>query len=279
MNKGLPAGAQLLILPINLAVVTAGYKSTAYEKQMGFVHYGVDFFSKTGDTIVYAMGEGEVVAAGLDGTSGDYSGMGWVTVIRYPRVYLPASEQVRDLVATTFHHQPGSLRVKAGDRVTKDTVIGRYGNTGGTTVNGGRMGSHLHLQFDVDTAHPLHCYGISGRASKILQRGTVDSTLNPFGVLTMKTSAPDHQTVTLQSAGWAEDWTKLTRYESLATEQSQNLQPEPTPQDDTHQMQAIQAENTQLRKALEAETQRANTAAAKLQQLLATLAQLVAGQA
>lgn len=273
MLKQMPTGAQLLVLPINRTVVTAGYKNAAYERQMGFPHYGVDSYSEAGDATVYAMGEGTVVAAGLDGTDGDYSGMGWVTVIRYNGVYLPAMDRVQDLVATTFHHQAGSLRVKEGDRVTKDTVIGRYGNTGGTTVGGKRMGIHLHLQLDVDVAHPLHCYGISGRTSRILKGGTVDSTLNPFQVLTRKDSSPDRQTIILQSAGWAEDWSKLTRYEDLLAQEST-----PSGSDAACELrvQQAQVEAARLRKALEQETQRADDATVRLQQLLTALEQLVA---
>ena len=215
MKAIIPAGAQLLILPINRSVVTAGYKNPNYLRQFGFGHYGYDSYSETGNAAVFALGSGEVVAAGLDGAGGNYSGMGWVTVIRYDKVYIPALGTVKSLVATTFHHQAGSLRVRAGQRVTKDTVLGLYGNTGGVTVGGAPMGNHLHLQLDSDVRYPLYCYGVSGRGSRILKGGTVDSTLNPFGVLTAKTSQPDRQAAVLKNPGWAEDWGKLPTYESF----------------------------------------------------------------
>ena len=204
----LPAGAQLLTLPIQRMAVTAGYKNAKYLAMFGFGHYGIDTVSETGDREVCALGTGTVLAAGLDGTAGDYSGLGWVTVIRYDKVYLPGTGKVQDIIATTFHHEAGSIRVKAGDKVAAGTVIARYGNTGGTTQpDGSRMGAHLHLQLDTDTAYPLYCSGISGKGSKLLKRGTADSTINPYQVLTVG----EGQRAYTRDAGWAEDWSKLSK--------------------------------------------------------------------
>ncbi len=216
MSKGIPAGAQLLTLPIDACVITAGYKNQLYAKQFGFGHFGVDMVSADGAKTVYALGDGEVIAAGLDGTAGDYSGLGWVTVIRYDNVYIPGQNRVADLIATTMHHVPGSLLVAAGDQVTAGSAIGDYGNTGGTKVNGGPMAPHLHLQFDTDVNYPLYCSGISGKGSRILRRGTSDSTVNPYHVLTRyETQA---QTCRDRKDGWAEDWDKLPTYESIIGE-------------------------------------------------------------
>ncbi len=204
----LPAGAQLLTLPIQRMAITAGYKNAKYLARFGFTHYGIDAVSETGAREVYALGSGTVLAAGLDGAAGDYSGLGWVTVVRYDKVYLPGTGKIRDIIATTFHHEPNSVKVKAGDRVTARTVLARYGNTGGTTQpDGSRMGAHLHLQLDEDTAYPLYCSGISGKGSRLLKRGTSDSTINPCQVLTVG----DGQRAYTRDAGWAEDWSKLPK--------------------------------------------------------------------
>ena len=39
--------AQKLILPINQARITAGYKNANYRKQFGYTHYGIDMTDKT----------------------------------------------------------------------------------------------------------------------------------------------------------------------------------------------------------------------------------------
>ncbi len=204
----LPAGAQLLTLPILRMAITAGYKNAKYKAQFGFGHYGIDAVSETGNREVCALGTGTVLAAGLDGTAGDYSGLGWVTVIRYDKVYLPGTGEVWDLIATTFHHEPHSVKVKAGDKVVAGMVIAQYGNTGGTTQpDGSPMGAHLHLQLDTDAAYPLYCSGISGKGSRLLKRGTADSTVNPYQALVVG----EGQRAYTREAGWAEDWAKLPK--------------------------------------------------------------------
>ena len=213
----LPAGAQLLTLPIQRMAITAGYKNAKYLARFGFGHYGIDAVSETGAREVYALGNGTVLAAGLDGTAGDYSGLGWVTVVRYDKVYLPGTGKIQDLIATTFHHEPSSIQVKTGDKVTARTVLARYGNTGGTTQpDGSRMGAHLHLQLDADTAYPLYCSGISGKGSKLLRRGTSDSTVNPYQVLV----AGEGQRACTRDAGWAEDWGKLPKIASFIPQET-----------------------------------------------------------
>ena len=216
--KSIPAGAQLLTLPIQRMGITAGYKNAKYKAQFGFGHYGVDAVSETGDKTVCAMGNGKVLAAGPDGRSGDYSGMGWVTVIRYDKVYIPGTGRVQDLIATTFHHEPNSIGVKVGDKVTAQTVVARYGNTGGTTLPGGsRMGAHLHLQLDTDTGYPFCCSGISGKGSKLLQAGTVDSTIDPRQVLVVDEDRG--QRAYIRDAGWSEGWDKLPRVSDFAPQE------------------------------------------------------------
>lgn len=168
--------AQKLVLPINKCVFSAGYKNAAYRKQQGYDHYGVDLFSENGLT-VYACGDGTVIAAGMDGGELNQR-LGNCVVIVYRDVQLP-SGKLCDLACRMFHFS--KLSVKAGDLVTRDTIIGQYGNTGSTTVQGKPMGYHLHIEFDSDTKFPQYAVGISGNGN-IIKRGTLDSTINPSTV-------------------------------------------------------------------------------------------------
>lgn len=186
--------SQVLILPINNCAFSAGYKNQAYLNQQGYNHYGVDLYSNVGNQTVYACGDGEVVACGWDGV-GNNERLGNVIAIIYKNVKLLhdastatgktyKSGDIIDLTCRMFHFD--SINVKVGDRVTKDTVIGMYGNTGSTLVNGKRMGKHLHIEFDIDTQWPTLTYGVSkggavfNRTQDIINAGGLaDSTINP----------------------------------------------------------------------------------------------------
>lgn len=168
---------QKLILPIADMRLTAAYKNEAYRAYFGFSHYGVDCTSKSGNTALYALGNGRVIAAGLDGTKGEKSGLGYVAVVVYPNCEVRGRDVPCDLVCTYFHMREMPA-VKAGDTVSAATLLGHYGNTGGNTT-----GAHLHIQFDTDTGYPLHCAGIGAANSQILKAGTVDSTVDPLDVL------------------------------------------------------------------------------------------------
>ena len=186
--------SQVLILPINNCAFSAGYKNQAYLNQQGYNHYGVDLYSNVGNQTVYACGDGEVVACGWDGVRNNER-LGNVIAIIYKNVKLLhnastatgktyKSGDIIDLTCRMFHFD--SINVKVGDKVTKDTVIGMYGNTGSTLVNGKRMGKHLHIEFDIDTQWPTLTYGVS-KGGAIFNRtedvnkagGLADSTINP----------------------------------------------------------------------------------------------------
>ena len=172
--------AQRLILGINSTRITAAYKNANYRKQFGYSHYGVDMTDKARKVkTVYASGVGEVVAAGWDDIAGN------CCVIIYRNCQLPYNGGNRDIVIRYFHFD--KLFVKKGDRVTKDTKIGNYGNTGNSA------GAHLHIECDVDILYPCHTPSIS-RSRQIMKRGT-DTTLNPTKVLWCKTTKPDCQSV------------------------------------------------------------------------------------
>lgn len=173
---------QKLILPINKSKLTASWKTTAYTAKFGFIHYGIDLISTAGERTLYASGGGVALAAGTD------SAVGNVVVVLYPGAYNRVTKKTQDVVFRYFHL--GSIKVSRGQRVTKDTELGRYGTTGlvGT-------GAHLHLEADTDTTYFL--YSPTVWSSNFLRGriyGANDKTMtNPLEWLHRKSSAPDNQ--------------------------------------------------------------------------------------
>lgn len=170
---------QKLILPLNNCQVLCGYKNEAYKKAWGFTHYGMDLYDPS--LIHWAMGDGEVIAAGTDSIFGNCA------VVLYKDVYIHSTGETRDLIARCYHMADMPL-VKAGDKVTTKTRIGTIGTTGKYS-----SGVHLHVEFDTDTKNPMMVPGLSGNTS-MFQKG-VDTTIDPAGVLYVKPTAPDNQTV------------------------------------------------------------------------------------
>lgn len=178
--------AQQLILPLNNTLLTASWKTEAYRKRFGFVHYGADMVSAKGNLLVYSCGAGEVLAAGYDAVLGN------ALVIRYPSALNRVTGEEEDVICRMFHLS--RLMARKGDRLTKDTPLGFYGNTGqyGT-------GAHLHLEMDRDVLHPFHTPTISGRSAYFAgsRHGANDSTMsNPLEWLHCKESPPDYQSYT-----------------------------------------------------------------------------------
>lgn len=176
---------QKLILPINKAKLTASWKTSAYLNRFGFVHYGADLVSTVGQTALYASGDGEVVAAGRDNVVGN------VVVVRYNSALHRPSRFWRDVVFRYFHL--ASISVKKGQKVSKNTLLGYYGNTGIL-----KMANHLHLEADTDTKYPL--YSPTVKSSNFIRgttAGASDKTMrNPLEFLHCKTSRPDVQSYT-----------------------------------------------------------------------------------
>lgn len=170
---------QKLILPLNNCQVLCGYKNEAYRKAWGFAHYGMDLYDPS--LVHWAMGDGEVLAAGTDSIFGN------CVVILYKDVYIHATGETRDLIARCYHMADLPL-VKAGDKITTKTRLGTIGTTGKYS-----SGVHLHVEFDTDTKHPMFVPGLSGNTS-MFNRG-IDTTIDPAGVLYVKASAPDNQSV------------------------------------------------------------------------------------
>lgn len=173
--------AQQLILPINEARITASYKNSNYKKQFGYTHYGIDMTDKNRRTFtVWGSGIGEVIETGWSDSGGN------VIVVIY-RECLLTDGTVKDLTFRYYHLS--NIYVKKGQKITKDTKLGLYGNTGYSS------GAHLHLEADTDAREKYACYTPQiSKNSGVLKRGT-DSTIDPIRCLYVKSSSPDWQSV------------------------------------------------------------------------------------
>ena len=174
--------SQRLILPINRCRITAGYKNANYMKEFGYTHYGVDMTDKDRkDYTLYASGKGTVSHAGYNSSGGN------VVVIIYRDCELPTGGTC-DIVLRYFHLK--TIKVRVGQKVNKDTIIGLYGNTGYSS------GSHLHLEADTDVNYPNYTPQIASSSSNsVLKKGVASSMLNLTSVLWVKTTRPDYQQV------------------------------------------------------------------------------------
>ena len=171
--------AQRLILPINKARITSGYKNANYKKQFGYTHYGIDMTDKAKtDKTIWGSGVGEITHCGWHPTGGN------VVVAVYKDCLLPTGNTMD--IAMRYYHLD-SISVKVGDKITKDSRLGYYGNTGSSS------GAHLHIEVDSDVKYPNYTPQTS-QSNNVLKAGT-DSTLNPVNVLWVKTSSPDSQEV------------------------------------------------------------------------------------
>ena len=174
--------SQKLILPINKCRITAGYKNSNYQKEFGYIHYGVDMTDKNRrDYTVYASGKGVVTQCGYHTSGGN------VVVIVYRDCLCPDGK-TRNIAMRYYHLK--SYKVKKGQYVTKDTVIGFYGNTGASS------GAHLHIECDSDIDYPNYTPQVSSRHdNSVLRKGIASTVLNPVSVLWIKESRPDYQIV------------------------------------------------------------------------------------
>lgn len=171
--------AQKLILPINKCRVTAGYRNANYKRDFGYNHYGVDLTDRTKtDKTVWASGVGEVTHAGWSDSGGN------VVIVVYRNCEL-ANGTVKDIAVRYYHLE--KIHAKVGQKTTKNTKLGVYGNTGAS------KGAHLHVECDTDVKYPNYTPQIS-KNSGVLRAGT-NSTLNPAIVFFAKASFPDWQEV------------------------------------------------------------------------------------
>ncbi len=92
-------------------------------------HRGIDLSnSDRYNTLVYSTANGKVAFAGTY-----HDGRGYFVMIHH-------KINGKHYTSQYYHLKANSIRVKAGDVVTKDTIIGTMGTTGGST------GEHLHFQ-------------------------------------------------------------------------------------------------------------------------------------
>lgn len=181
---------QYLILPLNKAQLTAGYKNPSYKNKFGFRHYGIDLSNDANDDrTLWAMGTGVVKAVGLDNVFGN------VVVVVYKNCYIHATGKTQDLTVRLYHM--ASTSVKVGQTVTTATKLGVMGNTGKYTT-----GAHVHVEIDTDTQMPTYAPGLAGN-SNIIKKG-VDTTLSPSDVLYIKPTAPDKQTLVFAAGKYAD---------------------------------------------------------------------------
>ena len=123
--------AQKLINAINDCRITAGVYNTNYKKQFGWVHYGLDMTSKSNNRTIWGSGKGEITHCGWHKSGGN------VIVAVYKDCLLPDG-RVKDIAMRYYHLD--KIYVKVGDKITKDTKLGLYGNTGTSS------GAHLHIE-------------------------------------------------------------------------------------------------------------------------------------
>lgn len=200
MAKTIPAGAQLLTLPIDDCKLNAGYKASKYLATYKIQHYGWDLGSVSGSRPLRGMGWGTIIAAGMDGAN-DKDRLGNCLVIVYPGV-LCRDGKVRDLSCRMFHMD--SIAVKAGQEIGPETILGRYGATGNPAYC---SGPHLHIEFDTDTEYPAYAFGVAG--GKVIKRGTVDSSLSPSQVFCLG----DGQELVLNQSWVSQGWMTATEAE------------------------------------------------------------------
>lgn len=182
--------AQYLALPLNHCNVTCCYKDEAPNYSWlntGPVHYGVDLTGNTfsGNRRFFASGTGVVMGTN---TNASQTVGRWVAIKYYDVV------GYGDLIVRYFHLS--TIEVSPGQRVTLDTVIGAYGDTGPYVTNGSY---HIHLEVDRDTTYWNYTLTISGTSEQLRAgyRDSRDTTLNPLDIIRKKTSAPERQSCTL----------------------------------------------------------------------------------
>lgn len=128
------------ITTINVVVAPSRFRwpLASFGFSQGFFggHQGLDLTNPAG-TPVYPVSEGKVVHA-----ANTYTGYGKHVIVKH------------DNAMTSTYAHLSVIRVKTGDRVTKETELGAVGSTGWAT------GNHLHLE--------IHQNGISLNPMEVL---------------------------------------------------------------------------------------------------------------
>jgi murein DD-endopeptidase MepM/ murein hydrolase activator NlpD len=169
-----PAGAQLLICPIQDGFITAGFGNEKYKEDNGYGHYGVDM-SAVGTSEVLSVGNGMVL-----GTEVCDNSLGNIAVIRYDNVFIPESGEVVSQIARYYHLLTSA--VKTGDTVVAGQVLGNIDITH-------KWYNHVHLELDSDLDYPFNTPQVAEASSEMLRRYPADglSMINPLDVLVLGT--------------------------------------------------------------------------------------------
>lgn len=170
----IPAGAQLLLYPIDKGVVTAGYQHPTYLQKNGYAHYGTDYTSHDADYAnILASGDGEVL-----GVEACTNSLGTILVVRYNDVYNPTSGEVLPVIARYYHLLTGT--VQAGDTVTAGQVIG--------TIYGSHASyHHVHIELDRNVEQPFNTPQVAEASSQLLNRYPADgsSLIDPVELMVL----------------------------------------------------------------------------------------------
>ncbi len=129
VTKIVVAGTKLRPKNVPTGTFTRPYSgniSSRFGSRWGRSHHGLDYTGNIGDAI-YAADGGEVIFAGWDN-----SGYGNMVKIKHNDGY------------ETFYAHMNEVKVKTGQKVSQNDIIGTLGNTGRST------GPHLHFEIRKD---------------------------------------------------------------------------------------------------------------------------------
>lgn len=138
--------------PLKQSVITAFYKQQSYKDKFGFEHYGLDLISRCGDTNVYAPLSGIVLHIE------ENSLLGKCMVTLHKDVAHPSGWLLAPAIVIRYFHLREFIS-QPNDYILSGDPIANYGKTGQHVT-----GSHLHIEFDCDSAHPLFTPTITTRA-------------------------------------------------------------------------------------------------------------------
>lgn len=233
--------SQRLILPLNTARVTAGYKVPIYVQQYGYNHFGCDYNDiKVGFAQkAYGMGDGIVTHCGLDTRCGN------VICLMYKDVELHDGT-IMDVACRLYHLS--SIAVRKGQAVSKDTYLGNIGNTGMVS-----SGVHLHVEFDRDANYPNYTPQI-GSNGTILRKAVAtgnqpaDTTINPSTVFWI--GSEQSVIPTNYAGGWISDEDYELPFATIIPEYDGNPTLKRALDDALNQIDELKAENSDYRQRL-----------------------------
>ena len=195
--------SQNLAMPLNTSEITVGYKNYAPGYKINdkpAIHYEVDFKGKTYKKTDDFCASGDGIVMGVNETfipKDQRSGLPKYTVGRWVAVKYYDVEGYGDLIVRYYHL--ASVKVKKGDTVNLDTILGEYGSSGDYCY-----GKHIHAEVDTDTTYWNYTPTISAATACGLKpgyTGAKDTTVNPLLVFKLKLSEPEKQTCTVTNDG------------------------------------------------------------------------------